>query len=210
MSSEPGVKNALLGFGAVGAMYPLIVQSKRAPVTIVAAKFDSAQPGEFVKIVGNTLDRPYAFVIVCTKYVPEVVQTSQMLPPLLSVNGLNAEKDPYDALKRMDLVENSFIISASVWFAENVIAEDVVRNGDFDRLTVAIYRPGDFTSPPSKQRAEAVQKGLFLGSFLDIVASAVPEVGNRGLPAFRLRLDGTVLDCFEPHSHWHIAADNRM
>ncbi|KZT22266.1 6-phosphogluconate dehydrogenase C-terminal domain-like protein [Neolentinus lepideus HHB14362 ss-1] len=211
MSSE--LKDVLLvGFGAVGAIYSLILQrSKKARVTVVArSNYDaisshgmhiksgkygdipSWKPDRLVKSVSDALDRPYSYVVVCTKYIPEVSPTSCMLRPLLSVpytsnypqptyvllqNGLNVEQDLYTALKDAKIDEEPRIISTAVWIGTNLAEENIVHHNNFDRLSLGIYRPSDFTAASNTTSEQAT-----LDDFASIIiaggglASVVPEV----------------------------------
>ncbi|KDR77133.1 hypothetical protein GALMADRAFT_120230 [Galerina marginata CBS 339.88] len=99
------VKDVLLvGFGAVGAIYSLILKrSGLARVTAVARSnfeivnkegihFQSRKygdingwrPDRLCKSVGDAADRSYSYVVVTTKAIPDLVTTSQILAPLLS------------------------------------------------------------------------------------------------------------------------------
>jgi 2-dehydropantoate 2-reductase len=97
--------------------------------------------------VADAADRPYSYVVVTTKAVPEVVKTSKILGPLLAneytakfaqptyvlvQNGLNVEVDLYNAIKALDKGEPS-IISTALWIGTNLVAPNVVEHGDFVR-----------------------------------------------------------------------------
>ncbi|KAF9467173.1 6-phosphogluconate dehydrogenase [Collybia nuda] len=105
MANETEIKDILLvGFGAVGAIFSLILQrSGLARVTAVArSNFDAVnehglhfksgkygevkgwKPYRLVRSVSEATDCPYSYVFVTTKAVPEVLSTSTMLKPLLS------------------------------------------------------------------------------------------------------------------------------
>ncbi|KZT22253.1 6-phosphogluconate dehydrogenase C-terminal domain-like protein [Neolentinus lepideus HHB14362 ss-1] len=210
---SPETKDVLLiGFGAVGAIYALILQkSQKARVTVVArsnydainsrgmhiksAKYGDIpgwKPDRLVKSVSDALDRPYSYVVVCTKYLPEVSATPDILRPLLSVpytskhpqptyvllqNGLNVEQDLYYAAKTAKADEEPRIISGSVWITTNLTAENIVLHGDFDRLTLGVYRPSDSIATSNTPSEQAV-----LDDFASIVtagggvASAVPDI----------------------------------
>lgn len=91
-------------------------------------------------------DRPYTYVLVTTKAIPELTKTSHVLAPFLSKkyndrfpqpsyvlmqNGLNVEIELYDSLKVLGKGEPR-IISTGVWINTNLIAPNVVEhNGAF-------------------------------------------------------------------------------
>lgn len=92
------------------------------------------------------LDRPYSYLILSTKAIPEISRTPDLLAPLLSPpyanahaqptyvlmqNGLNVEVDLYNALKKLKPQEEPRIISTAVWIATNMLAKNVVEHADF-------------------------------------------------------------------------------
>jgi 2-dehydropantoate 2-reductase len=92
--------------------------------------------------VSEAADRPYSYVLVTTKAVPERITTSAMLKPLLSSpyadtrpqptyvllqNGLNVELDLYHTLKVLDKGDPS-IISAAVYINTNLVEPNVVEH----------------------------------------------------------------------------------
>jgi 2-dehydropantoate 2-reductase len=97
------------------------------------------------KSVAEAADTQYSYVMVATKAIPELVQTSELLEPLRSLdyvarfsqptyvllqNGLNVEVDLYNSLKALGRGEPS-IISTAVWIATNLLAPNVVEHSDF-------------------------------------------------------------------------------
>ncbi|TFK53109.1 6-phosphogluconate dehydrogenase C-terminal domain-like protein [Heliocybe sulcata] len=204
MTSE--IKDVLLvGFGAVGAIYSLILRrSKKARVTVVArSNYDAVnsqgmhiksgkygdvpgwKPDRLVNSVSDAADRPYSYVVVCTKYVPEVSPTPSMLRSLLSPpytsnhpqptyvllqNGLNVEGDLYKAIKEANPAEDPRIISVALWIGTNLAAENVVHHNDFVRPTLGIYRPDNFTATSNTPSEQAV---------LDDFASLITSGGGR-------------------------------
>ncbi|TDL20514.1 6-phosphogluconate dehydrogenase C-terminal domain-like protein [Rickenella mellea] len=104
MSGLPTKNVLLVGYGAVGAIYSLILtRSGCARVTAVArGNFDAVQrsgmhiksrkygdihawrPTRLCRSVADAIDEQYDYVVVCTKALPEVLPTSKLLAPLLS------------------------------------------------------------------------------------------------------------------------------
>jgi len=94
----------LIGYGAVGAVYSLILKrSKMARVTVIArgnydtvtkhgmkfrsekyGNIDGWRPDRVFSSVSQALDIPYDYVVVTTKAIPEITRTSALLGPLLS------------------------------------------------------------------------------------------------------------------------------
>jgi 2-dehydropantoate 2-reductase len=100
-----------------------------------------------VRSVAEAADRPYSYVFVATKAVPERLTTPEMLNPLLSVpyadthpqptyvllqNGLNVEVDLYHSLKELGKGEPS-IVSTAVWIYTNLLEQSVVDHKDYVR-----------------------------------------------------------------------------
>ena len=96
-----------------------------------------------VKSVGEAADRPYSYVFLTTKAIPELLPTSRILEPLLCSpyadtfpqpiyillqNGLNVEVDLYHAAKKLGKGEPR-IISAALFIATNLLAPNVVQHG---------------------------------------------------------------------------------
>ncbi|KAI0922950.1 hypothetical protein AcV5_009808, partial [Taiwanofungus camphoratus] len=104
----------LVGFGAVGAIYSLILKrSGQARVTVVArSNYDAVKahgvhfksrkygdiqgwrPDRLFPSVSQALDRSYSYVVVTTKAIPELVRTPKLLAPLLSPPYLNDHSQP--------------------------------------------------------------------------------------------------------------------
>ncbi|GJE86303.1 ketopantoate reductase PanE/ApbA C terminal-domain-containing protein [Phanerochaete sordida] len=111
----PASKDVLLvGLGAVGAMYSLILKkSGQASVTVVARsnydavskngmRFKSRKYGDiegwkpdrlFAKLE-HALDRPYSHVVVTTKAIPELTRTPDLLAPLLAPPYASKHRQP--------------------------------------------------------------------------------------------------------------------
>lgn len=179
----------LVGFGAVGAIYSLILKrSGQACVTAVArSNYDAVKsnglhikskkygehkgwrPDRLFPSVDRALDRPYSYVIVTAKAIPELVRTPTLLAPLLSSpyadqhpqptyvlmqNGLNVEVDLYDALKKLNLGQEPRIISTAVWIGTGMVNSTTVEHNDFDRVSMGVYRPSStVTSNTAEEQA---------------------------------------------------------
>ncbi|EMD37093.1 hypothetical protein CERSUDRAFT_114993 [Gelatoporia subvermispora B] len=166
----------LVGCGAVGAIYSLILKrSQKARVTVVArsnyetvnaqglniksrkyGNHSSWKPDRLFSSVQQASDRPYSYVVLTTKAIPELTRTPTVLAPLLSSpyvddhpqpayvimqNGLGVEADLYKALKELRPVEEPKIIGTAVWIGTGMIGENVVEHNDFDRVQMGVYRP---------------------------------------------------------------------
>ncbi|KAF8585673.1 6-phosphogluconate dehydrogenase C-terminal domain-like protein [Ramaria rubella] len=162
----------VVGFGAVGVMYSFIIKhGGKANVTCVARSNYEAtrengihiksrtygdvqgwKPDRLFKTVDEAADRPYSYVIVATKSLPEINPTALLLAPLLSSNnkyplpafvimqnGLFVERDLYAAIKRLGRGEPS-IISTAVWIGSNVLEGNVVEQSHPERMSIGIYR----------------------------------------------------------------------
>ncbi|KZT00188.1 uncharacterized protein LAESUDRAFT_688458 [Laetiporus sulphureus 93-53] len=166
----------LVGFGAVGAIYSLILKrSGLARITAVArSNYDAVnahglniksrkygelqgwKPDRLFRSVAQALDRPYSYVVITTKAIPELIRTSTLLEPLLQPeyadkylqptyvlmqNGLNVEVDLYHALKKLNTSEEPRIISTAVWIGTGMLNSNTVEHSEFDRVSLGIYRP---------------------------------------------------------------------
>ncbi|KAF6751183.1 6-phosphogluconate dehydrogenase [Ephemerocybe angulata] len=206
------VKDVLLvGFGAVGAIYSLILhRSNRVRVTVVARSnydivdregvhFKSAkygtingwQPDRLCRSVAEAADRPYAYVVVATKAIPELIRTPQLLTPLLSgpyakaydqptyvllQNGLNVEVDLYHAVAALGKGVPR-IVSVAVWIGTNLAGPNIVEHGGFDRLTLGIYRHEHRTAGHNTPEEQAILSDI--GGILSAGGSEVtivPEI----------------------------------
>lgn len=100
------------------------------------------------KTIAEAADRPYAYVFVATKAIPELNRTPDLLAPLLSSpyadvysqptyvllqNGLNVEVDMYQAVRALGK-GSPRIVSGAVWIGTNLAAPNVVEHGNFVRL----------------------------------------------------------------------------
>ncbi|RDB23670.1 hypothetical protein Hypma_009452 [Hypsizygus marmoreus] len=202
--SNPKVQDVLLvGLGAVGAVYSLILtRSGLAHVTVVArSNYDAVndhgvhfkshkygeitgwRPDHLVRSVAEAADRPYSYVFLATKAVPERITTPSLLAPLLSSpyadaypqpayillqNGLNVAVDLYHALVKLGKGEPR-IISTATWIYTNLLEPNVVEHSNFENMTVGVYRYNNFTAE-SNTPAEA--------SLLEDVASMLKAGGT--------------------------------
>jgi 2-dehydropantoate 2-reductase len=95
--------------------------------------------------VAEAADRPYSYVFVTTKAIPERLTTPALLKPLLSApyvdahpqptyvllqNGLNVEIDLYHSIKELGKGEPS-IVSTALWIGANLLGPSVVEHNNF-------------------------------------------------------------------------------
>ena len=105
------------------------------------------------KSVSNAADRPYSYVVVATKALPELVKTSEILAPLLATsytdkypqptyvlmqNGLNIEVELYEAIKNLKKGEPS-IINTAIWIGTDLVEGNVIEHNDFVREFFIIW-----------------------------------------------------------------------
>jgi hypothetical protein len=105
------------------------------------------------KSVSDAADKPYSYIVVATKALPELVRTSDILRPLLArayvdkhpqptyvlmQNGLNVEAELYEAIKELRKGEPK-IISTALWIGTNLFDGNVVKHNEFVRLRVYAY-----------------------------------------------------------------------
>ncbi|KIK46049.1 hypothetical protein CY34DRAFT_800925 [Suillus luteus UH-Slu-Lm8-n1] len=195
----------LVGLGAVGTIYAYILQSsKLARVTAIARSnydvvnakginirskkygtHESWKPYRVVSSVAEAADRPYSYVVLTTKAIPEVIKTPRVLEPLLSSpyserhpqptyvllqNGLGVERDLYHSVKALNQGEPK-IISTVVWIATNLVDKNVVDHNHFDRVTIGMYRHGDHLTTTNSPEEDAI-----LTDFGDMVETGGSEV----------------------------------
>ncbi|KAH7920191.1 6-phosphogluconate dehydrogenase C-terminal domain-like protein [Leucogyrophana mollusca] len=201
----------LVGFGAVGTIYSHVLKkSGLARVTAVARSnyeavnangmhiksvkygdIPSFRPDRVVKSVIEAADRPYSYVVLTTKAVPELARTPTILAPLLESpyadahpqptyvllqNGLGVERDLYDALKALQKNEPK-IISTIVWIGTNLVEKNVVIHNHFDRVSLGMYRHGDHLTTTNSAEETAVLEDF--GTMLDrggTTLTIVPEI----------------------------------
>lgn len=132
-----------------GSSYVITYCYERSSINPILSNFTRA----VCKSVLDAADRPYDYVVVTTKAIPDVVKTSQILAPLFSPdysdkfsqatyvllqNGLNVEFDLYDTLKALSKGDPR-IISAAVWIGTNLQAPNVVEHNEFVCLLFRTY-----------------------------------------------------------------------
>ncbi|KAG8856791.1 hypothetical protein FRB96_006295 [Tulasnella sp. 330] len=179
----------LVGYGAVGVVFAYILQnSGRARVTVVArSNYEAAKNGQIVinsaslgKItdfkpyrvvasVAEAVDRPYRFVLVSTKAMPDVSPTSKLLAPLLATtyshpqptyvlvqNGMGVEKDLYAKLLERDPLGSPRIISCAVFVTAQADGNVINNNGMVPKLDIGVYKPkGGATAASSSQNSSS-------------------------------------------------------
>jgi len=149
------------------------------------------KPDRLCRTVAEAADRPYSYVLVTTKAVPEVVNTPKMLAPLLSApytdkynqptyfilqNGLNVETDLYNAIKDIGQGEPR-IVGTALWIGTNLLEPNVIEHGGFDRITIGMYRHKDFTTTVNTPQETAILEdisGILTSGGSDI--TIVPEI----------------------------------
>ncbi|TBU39322.1 ketopantoate reductase PanE/ApbA C terminal-domain-containing protein [Dichomitus squalens] len=196
----------LIGYGAVGAVYSFILKNNgRARVTVVARSNYEAvrangmnlhsrkygdhpgwRPDRLFPKISDALDRPYSYVVLATKAIPEIQTTPALLAPLLSPpycdihpqptyvlfqNGLNVEVALYDALKKLKPQEEPRIISTAVWIGTGLTEKNTVEHNEFDRVSLGVYRPPSTSPVAENTPAEAD----LLAAFSDIIAHGGSE-----------------------------------
>ncbi|THH12646.1 hypothetical protein EW146_g7503 [Bondarzewia mesenterica] len=207
---SPPLKDVLLvGYGAVGAIYSLILKrSGRARVTTIARSnyeavttqgmtfhsekyghIEGWKPDRVFSSVAEACDRPYAYVLLTTKAIPEVIRTATLLSPLLSPsyvkaypqptyvlmqNGLNVEKDLYKAIESLGQVPKIISTAHPPIFIERIAEVKVTVK---DRVSMGTYRFNDFTTTTNTESEQAL-----LSDFADVLStggstvSVVPEI----------------------------------
>ncbi|OSC96676.1 6-phosphogluconate dehydrogenase C-terminal domain-like protein [Trametes coccinea BRFM310] len=201
----------LIGYGAVGAVYSLILKrSSLARVTVVARgnyeaanargmefrsrKYGNIQgwrPDRLFSSIEKALDRPYTYVVLASKAIPEIQRTPALLKPLLSPpyadahpqptyvlfqNGLNVEVDLYEALKALRPEEEPRILSTANWIATGLVEKNVVEHGEFDRVSIGVYRPGTAPAPTTKDQSVALADFAHILAVGGSEVSVVPEI----------------------------------
>jgi len=149
------------------------------------------KPDRLCNSVAEAADRPYSYVLVTTKAIPELVKTSQILQPLLSPaylekfpqptyvlmqNGLNVEVNLYNTLKAGG-VDKPKILTSAVWIGTNLSAPNFVQHNDFDRVTLGVYRHMDCTTEENTPEESALLQDF--GTILETggtTLTIVPEI----------------------------------
>ncbi|KZP22212.1 6-phosphogluconate dehydrogenase C-terminal domain-like protein [Athelia psychrophila] len=196
MTSDPPQEILIVGLGAVGTIYGYILKnSTRVRVTIVArsnhaivqangvhiksGKYGDMpgwKPHRLCKTVAEAADRAYAYVIVTTKAIPDIMRTPQLLAAILTPeyiekyeqpvyvimqNGLNVEMDLFAALKALGKVPK--ILGSALYINANQLQGNVVEHSDFGWISLGIYRE-DHSVIENSPEDEILLKG-----FADIV-----------------------------------------
>lgn len=149
------------------------------------------KPDRLCKSVADATDKSYSYVFVTTKAIPELTRTTDVLRPLLSSpyadsypqptyvvvqNGLNVEKDLYDALVKLGKGAPS-IVGTALYILANSLGANIVEHDSFDRLSIGVYRNHDYkTATNSPEEAELLKD---LGNILSTggtTLTIVPEI----------------------------------
>ncbi|OCB89458.1 6-phosphogluconate dehydrogenase C-terminal domain-like protein [Sanghuangporus baumii] len=109
--------------------------------------------------VQEALDRPYSYVVLATKALPEIAPTSSILSPLLSPkymhpqpayvlfqNGLGIENDLYNAASKLVRDGKPRILSCTLHIGTNLLSDNVVQHNVLDRIVMGLYKHGNFTN----------------------------------------------------------------
>jgi len=130
------------------------------------------RPDRLFPSVASALDRPYSYVVVTTKAIPELGTTSALLAPLLASpyadqhsqptyvlmqNGLNVEADLYESMKKANPYQEPRIISTAVWIGTGMPNGTTVEHNDFDRVSLGVYRPSSTTTTNTLEEASLLQ-----------------------------------------------------
>ena len=101
--------------------------------------------------MSQALDRPYDYVVITTKAVPETMRMPTLLAPFLSEsyfnsnpqptylflqNGLNVEKDMYEAIVARGATPK--IVSTAVWIGTNLFNDNVVEHSHHVRALLSL------------------------------------------------------------------------
>ena len=109
---------------------------------------------EVCRSVAEAADRSYAYVIVTTKAIPDIMPTPELLAPFLEPeyvekyeqpvyvllqNGLNVEMDLFAALKALGKAPQ--ILGSALYINANALKPDLVEHSDFVRPSRSAYIP---------------------------------------------------------------------
>ncbi|KAG6876980.1 hypothetical protein C0992_011163 [Termitomyces sp. T32_za158] len=154
----------------------LIVSFLEHGVRIESGKYgviDKWMPDRIFRSVKEAADRPYSYVFVASKAIPERATTPTVLKPLLSApyadeypqptyvllqNGLGVESDLYHAIKQIG--KEPSILSTALWINTNLLQPNVVEHGTVDRLIIGVYRHNDFTTVTNTPAEAALLEDL--------------------------------------------------
>ncbi|KIY73946.1 6-phosphogluconate dehydrogenase C-terminal domain-like protein [Cylindrobasidium torrendii FP15055 ss-10] len=209
--TENKQKVLIIGLGAVGVVSAYIAQaSGKADVTVVArsnydlvkergidiksellGNHDGWRPDRICKTVEEAAatDVPYAYVLVVTKCLPDVLPTSTLLAPLFKLavqptyvlvqNGLGIEVELYSTILK-ELGKPPDIISVAMFIVANQLSPNAFQSGSYARYVYGVYRPNDFTTvqnTPHEQRLlDDLEAIISAGGG---TAEPVPEIQRR-------------------------------
>ncbi|EIN10485.1 6-phosphogluconate dehydrogenase C-terminal domain-like protein [Punctularia strigosozonata HHB-11173 SS5] len=156
----------------------------------------------------QALDRSYSYVVIATKAIPEVQTVAQLVAPLLSPeytrshpqpvfvllqNGLNVERDLYEALQGVKCADGQpwqpKIISAAVYVAVNLIGRNTIQHNQKEFLNIGVYRMDDYSRTENDS-----EEAQLLGNFTQLLreggstANIFPEIQ-------RLKFKKNILNC---------------
>ncbi|KXN82369.1 hypothetical protein AN958_02626 [Leucoagaricus sp. SymC.cos] len=149
------------------------------------------KPDRLCRSVAEAADQQYSYVFITTKAVPEIATTPEILKPFLSApyvdlhpqptyvvvqNGLNVEKELYEALSKLGK-DHPSIVSTALYILANLLAPDVVEHNNWGQLSIGVYRYNEYrTTNNSPGEAELLEN---LGNILSTGGSTitiVPEI----------------------------------
>ncbi|GMK58566.1 hypothetical protein CspeluHIS016_0600080 [Cutaneotrichosporon spelunceum] len=180
--SQP-VDVLLIGLGAIGTVYSYILErSGKARVTAVArsnydlyastgvrletGRFGTIQgykPSRVCRSQADALDRDYALCIVCTKSLPDVLPTTDLLWDALHSGKIGAYvliQNGLDVEKELAAVTRVPIVSCVAWISVMTSSDGaVVKFAGVDKLGAGIYRKSE--GKPSSEEQAALD--LWLG-----------------------------------------------
>ena len=125
------------------------VRSRICAVYIQLSFYRTLKPSQVFPKISDALDRPYHYVVLATKAIPELQTTPSLLSPLLSPpysdahpqptyvllqNGLNVEIALYNALIRLQPQKEPRIISTAVWIGTGLVDKNTVEHNEFVRM----------------------------------------------------------------------------
>ncbi|KAG9039621.1 hypothetical protein FRB95_009202 [Tulasnella sp. JGI-2019a] len=164
----------VVGWGAVGILFGYILhRSGKCRLTVVArSNYEAAKNGQIIisshlygrvtdfkpervcRTVADAADRQYAFVVVTTKALPDVLPTPTLLGPLLShsythppptyvilQNGLGVETDLYNKLTEMKQPTSPGIITTAVYCVANLVDNIMEHPANVPKLELGLFRP---------------------------------------------------------------------
>ncbi|KAG8890601.1 hypothetical protein FRB98_007155 [Tulasnella sp. 332] len=159
----------VVGWGAVGILFGYILHhSGKVRLTVVArSNYQAAKNGQihinshqfgtvtdFKPERAEAADRQYAFVVVAAKALPDVLPTSKLLEPFLSLsytflqptyvllqNGLGVETDLYQSLEQRKSSPSPHIITTAVYCAANLIGNAMQHPANIPKLELGFFPP---------------------------------------------------------------------